>query len=528
MTGALLLPAARSSLTALALASCLLACTTTRGRADAALERGDYRGAIDLYAKIVARDPSDAEARALLTRAERGLLDQVLGRVDAARRASKTSEALRAGLEALQTKDGVHGEAVDAPRQARFVALVDWAGGAIRASIEGETAYGRALAARARRASFASWLARPELTKLGPALDAAIAKAGAKTCTHAAVTAGEQPFTLELVAAYCKEVGGQMPPWRARPLLVGGVVLEGTIRGTPADEQAALARAVSEAVERSVWFSPTSSPRAVATLEGSVSSVFTRQPTELTRSWAERVPYQAIEAYTEPVEVPYMDVETYTEKIPYTAYEDRLEPCAPPRKGLCNESHPVMRYRDETRQRKVKRFRTEYQERTREVTRYRDEPRVFRYTAQKHEGRYRATFEVRVDLDASLRPVATHAAAEDSQIAYEHDAEFAPAGVHPERGTLPSAASWRRAQRERLRTDLLRALDAGWVEAFCSESVATIEEASRCARARPSPPPAAVRARITELFGDSPDLVLALPRPREVVAREVVDGEVVD
>ncbi|ODV12118.1 MAG: hypothetical protein ABT20_04495 [Rubrivivax sp. SCN 70-15] len=76
--------------------------------------------------------------------------------------------------------------------------------------------------------------------------------------------------------------------------------------------------------------------------------------------------------------------------------------------------------------RNVRKVRTEYQTRTRQVTRYRDEPRIFRYPATKHEGRYQATFFVRVDLGSGLRPVEARGSAEDSRAAYEHDAEFAP------------------------------------------------------------------------------------------------------
>ena len=92
-----------------------------------------------------------------------------------------------------------------------------------------------------------------------------------------------------------------------------------------------------------------------------------------------------------------------------------------------------------------------------------------------------------------------------------------PAGVSPERGTLPSAMTWREQQRERLGLELLRALDAEWTRAFCSDAAGSLEDAARCAHARPPSVPQAVRTQVAELFGDDPDLVLALPRPRETV-----------
>jgi hypothetical protein len=424
---------------------------------------------------------------------------------------------MRAALDVVETKDRLHAGSIDPPRAGRITSTIDYAMTTLRASVHAETSRGRALVARAVRAGASAWLKRPELAALGPELDAEIAAAGARTCARGTQTADEQPFSLELVAAYCKEVGGAMPAWKPRPLLVGGVSIAGGITGTPPSEQVELERVVAEALERSVWFTATTNARANAIIQGNATAIFTRERTELSRSWTESVPYEATETYQEAVEVPYIDIETYTERVPYTAFEESLEQCRPPRKGLCNVTRPVTRYRDQQRTRKVRRVRTEYQERTRQVTRYRDEPRIFRFPAMKHDGRYQSTFFVRIDLGSGLRPIEARGSAEDAKSAYEHDAEFAPAGVHPERATLPSALSWRQQQRERIRATLLNALDEGWKNAFCNEAVSSIEEAARCAHARPTSLPAAVRTRIVELFGDDPDRVLALPRPGEAI-----------
>lgn len=498
------------------LAASSLGCVTMLGPADRALARGDYREAADLYAEALAREPDHPAARAKLTRVERALLDRALDRVDAARRAGDEAGALRAGLHAMEERDRVSHEALDPPRRERVAALVAWARATVRASVVTETAAGRALAARAARQS-QPWLARPELADLGPELDAEIASAGARTCERATGAAADEPFTVELVAAYCKAVGAPLPPWQARPMLVGGALIEGGVAGTPEEERAELEAAVTSALERSVWFTPVSSLRAAVRLDGSVSAELHEHATELARSWTERVPYEANEPFTEAIEVPYVETETYTERVPFTEYEDRVVRCVPPRPGLCKVSRPVTRWRDETRERKVKRIRTEHRERTRSVTRYRDEPRVFRFPARKHEGRYEAVLEARAVVGPHARPIDARVTAEDSRVAYEHDAEFAPAGVRPERGTLPTASTWRREQRARLGEELARALDAAWVSAFCSEAVESVEEAARCARARPAEVPAAVLAKIEELFGDDPALVLELPRPGEAV-----------
>lgn len=509
------------STVALALAAVLslTGCATMRGRADDALERGEYAHAVALYGQLLARDPSDARVNALLTRAERGLLDQALAASDAAAGQEETGALLDASLHVLTTRDKLRPGAVDAARAARVAGVVARAQETIRALVHGNTEGGRALAARAAltSVSVAQLTTRSELGALGAELSAEVAAAGVKSCARASAAAGGQPFALELVAAYCKEFDGPMPAWKPRPFLVRSVVLSGGVSGTPADEHAALERAVVAALERSVWYSSAASASATASLEGAIRTGFTAEPVELTASWSERVPYQAVERYQESTRVPYVQTETYTESVPYTAFESRSEPCAPPRTGSCTTSHPVTRYRSETRTRTVQRFRTEYHERTRPVTRYRDEPRVFPYAATKHAGVYASRFFVRMVVAPELRPVEASRSFEDTRVAYEHDAEFAPAGVRPQTSDLIGALAFREQERKLLTQALARSLDEAWASSFCHERTSSLEEAARCARLRPKPAPRAVQEAIGKLFGDDPALVLALPRPGEGV-----------
>ncbi|HVJ91403.1 MAG TPA: hypothetical protein VM580_16485 [Labilithrix sp.] len=493
-------------------------CGTLRGNADNALARGDYRNAVDLYTQVLRKNPGDPEVKAKLTSAERGMLDESLDRFERDRNAGRLGEAMHAGLAAMQMKDDVHADAIDEARTKRLGEMIAWMRDTALKMLQHETSRGRALAARSWRSSWSALFARAEFAPLRAQADAEITAAGARTCAAATQSAGDQPFSLELVAAYCKEVGA--PPaaeWRPHPLLVSGITITGDIAGTPVAEQEDLRHAISSALERSVWFSATASAHAFAELSGEVSTSFTRAPAELSRSWVERVPYQATETFTEEVRIPYLDTETYTERVPYTAYEDGQEPCKKPSVSLCTRSRPVTLFRNETRTRQVRRFRTEYVERTREVTRYRDMPRVFTHEAMKHEGRYQASYRVTVDMGGSVLPIIARESVEDSRIAYAHDVQFAPASVTPERGELPSALSWRKSQRERLAGELRRTLDEAWIGSFCASGVSSMEDAARCVRGRPRQVPEAVRARIAELVGDETDLVLALPRPREAV-----------
>ncbi len=477
-------------------------CTTLRGRADDALAARDYQKAAQLYGRILAENPDDEEAKKQLTRAERGMLDDALDTVAREQQQGHTTEAMNAGLKVLQISDRVHPGTIDEPRKQRIAQTVELASSTLRSSIGADATVGRALAARAKREAAADWLARPELGGLGGELDTAIAESGARTCAKATRQAGDAPFTLELVATYCKSFGATMPPWKPRPLVVGAFDIAGSIVGMPAGEQLALQQSLESGAQRSVWFSPASQTHATIEVQGSVSARFTRTPTELTKGWTESVPYQDVETYQAPVRRRYQDTETYTETVPYTAYENGKR---------------TTRYRTVTRTRPVTRYRTDWVTRTRPVTRYRDEARIFRYTATKHEASYHASSVMRVTLGPNLPVVTARDAKESSAYGFEHDSEFAPAGVHPEQPSLLSATAWRAQQRERMALALTRSLDATWIESFCSESITMLEDAARCAHGRPRPMPAAVRLRITELFEDDASLVLALPRPKEGV-----------
>lgn len=509
----------RSLLMAVALVASLAGCATMRGRADDAYQRGDYRAAADLYAQLLAKDPSDGYARKRLALAERAIVDRILDAMDAARAAGREAEALEAGLTALEARDRAHAGSIDEGRVARIASATAWAGGRITARVEADASAGRALSARATKAWYARWLARAELATLPPRLDAAIAKAGVETCARATTKADDQPFALALVASYCKAFGGPPPPWRARPILVGGLVLRGRVDGVPADEHAELERLLRQALAGSVWFAGASKDAAAVDVGGAVEVAFSQRPTQVAKEWTEQVPYEASEDYQEAVEVPYTDTETYAVDVPYEAYEQHKVPCRPPRTGICNETRRVTKMRSETRVRDVTRFRTQYVTRTRVVTRMRDEPRLFTYQAIKHDGVYRANMQVRASFEPSTRPVESRVQHEEQATAYEHDMSFAPAGVRPERGALPAPTTFRARQLTELAHTFGKDLDRAWVAQMCTDAVVSLEAAARCAHARPRPVPAAVQARLVELFGEEPDLVLALPRVKEGVVQ---------
>lgn len=146
-------------------------------RCYAGTQRGDYASAVSLYEELLARDPKDARVSALLTRAERGLIDQRLAVADAARREGDGAASLRASLDVLVTRDRLRPSAIDPPRATRIAETIERVMEAIRRGVHAEASRGRALAARALLADavVAALLSRPELGALGREVEAEVA-----------------------------------------------------------------------------------------------------------------------------------------------------------------------------------------------------------------------------------------------------------------------------------------------------------------------------------------------------------------
>jgi hypothetical protein len=319
------------------------------------------------------------------------------------------------------------------------------------------------------------------------------------------------PYLARLAAGYCRHFGVVAPELPALPDGVSGLMVTGTIAGMSAAQRAQLDTALHGFLRASPWYEPAAEARVASTIGGRQAVHFAQAPVRLSAAWAQRVSYQD-EVWSDelvPVVSPTFsgEVNRSTYVTPHPQYEapakevppDRAAPERPaPQQKTPAQGKPGYEYR--MVRRAVRRT----------VTRFRDEPRVYRYDAIARTARYRATWDVALALGPA--PLELHIDAGDRRTGVDHDAEFAPAGVEPSRARLDDLDRWTQRVILRLAAELPPRLVAQWSVTFCGEAAFTAETAARCARG--GAPPAAARAELERLFGADVDrAVAAFARP---------------
>ena len=168
----------------------------------------------------------------------------------------------------------------------------------------------------------------------------------------------------------------------------------------------------------------------------------------------------------------------------------------------------MTRHRSEMRFRSVTRWHTEYRTVSETVTRWRNVPRVFSYTAEKHRGSYALASTLTVSLPPDGAALELPLARSEVVEAMSHGVSFEPAGVEPQAGRLPSADEWLRSSVGLIVDRLKGELRRGWQTRFCGRDEFTTEEAARCLYGRS--PAAAATAGLRSVAGAEADALAAL------------------
>jgi hypothetical protein len=307
------------------------------------------------------------------------------------------------------------------------------------------------------------------------------------------------PYLARMAAAYCQHFGVVAPALAPMPDSVNGVAVTGEIVGMTVSQRAQLDRALQGWLRESPWYEPTADTRATTTIDGEQSVTFAQAPIRLSAAWTRRVSYQVDVPVEELVVVrSYTDDGWYPGMVsPSLQFEPSSAKAAPAKKAAPAPNTQETTYR--TPPRVI--LRVEPRKITRTVTRFRDEPRTYRYDATARTARYRASWALSLDVGAA--PLDLRIDAADRKTGVDHDAAFAPAGIEPSRAGLDSADVWTRRVLLRLAAELPPRLVAQWNASFCAEPTYTAETAARCARG--GEPPAPARAALEPLFGADVD-----------------------
>jgi hypothetical protein len=218
--------------------------------------------------------------------------------------------------------------------------------------------------------------------------------------------------------------------------------------------------------------------------------------------WIEHIPYQATESYQQA----YTAYESHLVQVPYTTYQSYTYSCGSGTMyRTCTGSRAVTSYRSESQMRPVTRYRTA----TRTVTRYRQEPRLFHYEAERVTGEYESDLAVRVQLFEGA-PLDVRLVQTQKQHGMKHDVVFEPAGVRPARPNLVSPEGWLREQADLFKNELVATLNKQWRARYCVATRYSTEEAARCAYGARPAPPEAVQV-LAGIFGGDAELMQTLP-----------------
>jgi hypothetical protein len=482
---------------ALATVACLFllpACTTLRGRAEAAYAKGNYLDAAELYDELARDDPKDTAAIAARDRARQAAIRVDVEESASLRASHHDDDAAEATVRALGLVHGWHvtPEAKVAGELATSVAA---AAQHVRDGVLAATPLrGEALVGR-----WSSLLANPELAEANADVRAIVLAKGRARCDELSV---EGPWARWMVARYCGHFGleRERPPL---PELRRGLVAEGALAGATRAENAALASDLANAFTRTVWFDAAATGGPIhATLSGRFAATIGSRRVTLTKNWTESVPYTDWEDVEESYQEPYTDTEFVTKQVPYTEYRTRTYPCGD---TTCTETVPETCYRTETETQMVTKYRTAYRTVRQAVTKYRDVPQIFHYDADEWTGSYDATIRVSSSDPAF---VATENDALERH-GYEHDVTFEPAGVAPERSGVLSRAQFFVDERNAALRQVVATLNGRWKELHCA-TFDTLDGAASCAYLDAKGAPAAAHARIAQTFGDEEPLLAPL------------------
>ncbi len=471
--------------------SLLVGCAGFRKQARSASEVGDLRRAIGLYDEAIASDPGDSESVQERSAARIKLADEILAAGERALLTDAFSVAESSFIELCTRRDG-WGAPLEGIAALRFAALRDGVQGIVLAKIGDLAATGRFLDAANLRTmpAYACEGAAP----VKQAVATRVGTLSTARCQALQKLSAEMgPYSESLAERACIAMGAAPTKHVALlPHQVGRVTVAGTLAGASDALLATLAQSVQKAGAQSILFADGAAAVLEITVAGSAVYGVNRTPTTLSHDWSETVPYEGVEPYQESYQEAYTDTEYYNVQVPYTRYS-----------YVNGNSVPQTEYRTEQRQRSVTKYRTAFRTKTRPVTLYRQEARVFTHPAVHIEASYRANFavEVRAPLLRTMSIPVAHSEAEDT---YEHSASFGPASVSPSSGNVTSLESRFAQDVEAIRTKLFADWARGFAESACgvaSGTFATPEAGAKCAWLPNSKTPDGAFLALVPLFG---------------------------
>jgi hypothetical protein len=456
----------------------LVGCASAERRGDDLAEHGKFLGAAAAYDEAVKKSPEDKKLLAKREDARRRAVD---GLVEDAR-ARRARGEIDGGLDRLEKALGhahAWGVALDGSGRRALADETTAAGATMEARVEPLVVAARPLAAEEALNRHAHLFDGPELGDLGARLQRDVGEAGRARC-HALLATPGGPYWKGLVVEYCGhfDVDVPAPPL---PFNRGGLAVTGALEGSAPGHEAVLTRRLAEAFRQSPWFAPGAPDAAPAVLAGRFDIRDATESVPVHAAWTERVPYMALESYQESRIEYRHEYRSRLVSVPYTTTEFYTYSCGYP-SHTCSGTRSVSRTRLESRSEFVSVPHTVWDTKTRMVTRYRNEPRVFEYRATRHVADYHANIDVQVTLPSRAEPlvVGWQLRADDRFSGWEHGVTFEPADVWPTTPNFPTGTTWLGAAIDARVDELRQRLADAWTSSFCARAGDDLDDAARC------------------------------------------------
>ncbi len=438
----------RSSLALRALSVSLLfslaGCGSMEKNAQEKLENGEFQSSLEIYDKILNRDPNNGEALEGRKRARAGVLGEMLIGVRKARDSGNTNVALD-NLLAVSNQERTWNQFPSAAAKFTQEEETGFAWKPFHARITSELAAKQPLLADFHWKRFGPIFTGSKNAGGYAALGPQIARSGKDHCSALSREAStDEPYYSSFVTRYCRywKVDGKRVAGldRARTSgLISGLSVKGSPEGMPREYVGILTGDFEDALKQSAWYDPSGAKKIDLQMSGGYNFNHVKNLVSRVHEYQADESYQTIEAVTKtrqvPVQLEKYETDAKTGLVKKVAYTE---------------------------------MRAENYTENENVTKHRNVARQFPYSALFHQQQIELNSAViaQVGNQSFTLTESAKAAAEGDEQNIKND----EIGLKPMKPTLLDPGSWVKGESSKLKAQFAAKLKDEWIAQNCSTS----------------------------------------------------------
>ena len=412
-------------------------CASAKKEAEEAMEAGNYDDAVARYDKIVAEDPTDADANAGLTRARKAWIGKKLIQVRMQRLASSPPESLLL-LKFILEKETQWGLA---PSGAEAYTQNEEAGFALDYA---ESEVASALNRNYPLLSY-SFLTQNKLVlqtasdKRYENLIARTYQSGKISCTNfGKITSHKTPYFKNFLARYCSLWGVPLKTSSSSlsSELFHGLQIEFEKENFPAENKDAIRALLNTSFKETAWYDVEGKQLLPFTVRGQFVETHAKNGIILEKLYTEK------ESYIESVTV------QKTRQVPYEETITALDP-----------------YTHQPTPKTITQYRPETYTESQPETRYRDVHKSYRYPAWKHEQSLKIGLNGSFLLQGRSLDLSLNEAASAEGV--EHSENHPEWGLTPSQPNLINSLAWGKEQAAHFSNNFKTKASELWQELYC-------------------------------------------------------------